>query len=577
MSVWRSSKYSTSTRLLIVLLWAYVCVVLSQSQSQEGECGWEDEGACSACGLVIAPSTISNAGLGIFTLKELLPDDLIGHGDMVIPMPSFLTVERTWDDYTWVGRVYQGELDAFVPGLQSLTNSHLALVNIHPHKPAAKVFQDTVDSTPYHHLTTEATTQIPANSELFTVYGDHWFEGRERYQHLSTSQDYALAQTLAQKFDILDNHLAQDWPMELWEVVGDLLATWKRKPSLLNILPQYHDVQQVLQLGIRSLYQSQATKDREELLSPAARCVDGLRPAPSQIHHLGAFATRGYPEGTIITGSPLLQSLQHHWNAKAQIWDSFTKSYKSVNQTSGADDDYALMINYCWSHEQSSIVLCPYGIGISYINHSRKPNVKIQWAPHGQLSQNDAYFQKTPIGLSKSPKGGLSLDYVALRDIQEGEELTVDYGRAWKQALRDFRHTRRNTKESNVEEYNTHQTVFLKTEAEQLVSPYPTDLELKCHPNIMKSTLPLVEDDMWKQIVERELLECHVLERQHLPVSDGSSQILYAVRVWYDGTWRGRGGIPRAYMKWVRKHQPSVFRFPMQLPDAMVPEAWRDS
>jgi hypothetical protein len=310
-----------------------------------------------------------------------------------------------------------------------------------------------------------------------------------------------------------------------------------------------------------------------ELLGNTARCVDGVRPGPSKIHHLGGFTTRAFRKGAIIIGSPILHSLQHHWNSKAGVWDSFTKSYKVVNAT-GADDDYALLVNYCWSHEESSILLCPYGIGISYINHSDKPNTKVQWAPHGQLSQNDEWFDQTPTELSKTNKVGLALDYVALRDIQEGEELTIDYGNAWKEAYREYQ--QRHGTLTDIDNYNKQS--LLTTEAEQVASPYPSDIELKCHPNVMHSELPVdVSQEMWNQVKPSDLLECHILERLLNEVSDGSTLVIYMVRVWYQGTWRGRAGITRTYLKWFVKEQPSIFRFPMQLPDDMIPKAWNDS
>jgi hypothetical protein len=291
---------------------------------------------------------------------------------------------------------------------------------------------------------------------------------------------------------------------------------------------------------------------------------------------MGGFATRSFSKGTTITGSPVLHSLQRDWNAKAQVWDSFTKSYKAIDAT-GAEDEYALLVNYCWSHAQSTILLCPYGVGVNYINHANKPNAKIQWAPHGQLSHDDQSFHQSPTELSKSTRVRLALDYVALRDIREGEEISIDYGRAWQEAYRDFlRRSQSGKTATDVDSYNQHG--ILKTEAEQAASPYPSDIELKCHPNVMKNELPTdASDEMWGQMTNASLIECHVLERQHVPVSDGSTRLLYAIRVWYQGDWRGRGGIPRMFLRWFHKEQPNVFRFPMQLPDSMVSKAWRDA
>ena len=553
------------------------CIIASIAFSRE-ECTWDEKSECSSCKLVVAPSTIPGAGLGIFTLVELQPNELVGYGDLVIPIPPLpLTENNAWEDYSWNGRIYFGELNAFTPGLQSLTNSHMGLVNIHQVRPATKVFENTVDSTPYHDLQTIVDSDvqsIPAGGELFTVYGDHWFEGRERFTGLATSEDYLQAEQLTKDFDKLAKKRYEEhpWQFELWEMVGDVVALWKKRSGLLSVLPQYFDVQQVLQLGIRSLYEYQGTRDLGELMGNSARCVDGIRPGSSEIHHLGAFATRSFSKGAIVIGSPMLHSIKHHWNARAQVYDSFTKSYKAVNST--GDDDYALLVNYCWSHEESSILLCPYGIGVSYINHSDEPNMKIQWAPDGQLSQSNEWFKKTPAELSKTKKAGLSFDYVALREIQEGEELTLDYGKAWKAALREYQQRLETT--AAVDSYNDEN--LLKTEAEQVASPYPSDIELKCHPNVMNNELPMdLMEDIWMQVNQSDLLECHIMERQFAQISDGSTHLLYAVRVWYQGTWRGRAGIARAYLKWFVKEQRSSFRFPMQIPNDMVPRAWKDA
>lgn len=547
---------------------------------EEGECTWDDKSACSACKLVVAPSTIPNAGLGIFTLVELQPNDLVGYGELVIPIPALpLTMDSAFEDYSWNGRIYGGDLSAFAPGLQSLTNSHLALMNIHQVKPATKLYENSVDSTPYHRLETIVDADImniPAGGELFTVYGDHWFEGRQRFTGLANSEDYLEAETLAKKFDQIGKasafHGEYPWENDLWELVIDTVAVWNNRQAFLDILPQYQEVQRVTQLGIRSLYESQATRTMDELLGGKARCLDAIKPGPSKIHGMGAFATRAFRKGDTVTGSPALHSIKTYWNAKAQVWDSSTKSYKAVNETSS--DQYALLINYCWSHEESSILLCPYGMGISYINHSKNPNIEIRWAPNGQLSQRADWFEKTPMELSKTKKVGLALDYVALRDIGEGEELTVGYGTAWEDAYREYQ--RKEGTSTDPSYYNGLE--ILKTESEQVDSPYPSDIELKCHPNVMKNELPMdSSEEMWKQVNAQDLFECHILERQLKEISDGSAQLLYAVRVWYQGNWRGRGGIPRNYLKWFSTAQKSAFRFPMQLPDDMVPRAWKDS
>ena len=46
-----------------------------------------------------------------------------------------------------------------------------------------------------------------------------------------------------------------------------------------------------------------------------------------------------------------------------------------------------VMINYCWSHKETSIFLCPYGTGIHNINHTpaAKTNARVRWANNKEI------------------------------------------------------------------------------------------------------------------------------------------------------------------------------------------------
>lgn len=65
-----------------------IFLLLLGTISAENVC--EINGACGddKCGLYLAPSTIPNAGLGIFTAKPLEAGDTIGNGDIAIPLPD---------------------------------------------------------------------------------------------------------------------------------------------------------------------------------------------------------------------------------------------------------------------------------------------------------------------------------------------------------------------------------------------------------------------------------------------------------------------------------------------------------
>jgi hypothetical protein len=573
--------------MLVLLPLVLPILAKKQQQDTSNTCQTDDDdddsGVCTPipqhnCRLVVAPSTIPNAGLGIFTTVPLKKGELIGYGDMVIPITSILSsLPNPFEDYSWNGRAYGGHLDAFTPGLQSLMNSNLALLNAHQVKPATNVFPNSADSTPYHYLETITEHQVPKGGELFTMYGDHWFEGRgDRFKEVPLEEDYLISEAVVANFSLLgggeehslgggEKHSSFSWEPDLWELV----KSFPFQSKVLKALPDYQDVQQVQQRGIRSLYSPQAARSLKELTSNQSRCLDMIRPGSSTVHQLGAFATQFISKGTVVTGSPILTTSKTRWNTHGQIWDSFTQSYKT--STTGREE-YALVMNYCWGHTSTSLLFCPYGVGVAYLNHGPKPNIKVQWSPCGQISHNCTTLTRTPKELAKSVQVSLGLDYIALRDIAEGEELLVDYGSSWEKSYQE--HMQRAPKpKSSAAEWNTQKTLF--TEAEQAAHPYPDNLELGCHPSVMGAKLQPGEKDLWKR--DTKPLECQILERHELTAAN-PQYVTYAVRVFYQNTWRGRAGIPREFVRLFEKKGPqqTPFRHPMQLPDDMVPENWRD-
>jgi hypothetical protein len=96
-----------------------------------------------------------------------------------------------------------------------------------------------------------------------------------------------------------------------------------------------------------------------------------------------------------------------------------------------------LVINYSFGHRNSTLHLTPYGAMVNYINHKSAndgdgPNVRVQWPTKELVAYKPDWLSKDIEFLRDSVgKIGLSFDYVALRDIKEGEEVTMDYGDEW--------------------------------------------------------------------------------------------------------------------------------------------------
>ena len=158
-----------------------------------------------SCGLYLAPSTIPNAGLGVFTTRPLQEGQVVDTpSDLCIPI-----VDQKWhmgrkdffwtpSEYVWNGDVmnmhHESEVrngvKGFCPGaLDCATNCNLALINVGkstPHWDTAGLHRQTDEGagaiSPYRGGTTPVIADIPAGGELFKHYGDHWYVGWNEYE-----------------------------------------------------------------------------------------------------------------------------------------------------------------------------------------------------------------------------------------------------------------------------------------------------------------------------------------------------------------------------------------------------------
>ena len=149
------------------------------------------------CTLFMAPSTIPGAGLGIFTGINRNVGDIVGQGDVIIPVSDLefhFSANENYDpqfyydptkEYVWAGgqmgvqfesAAEERGVSAFVPGIDCVVNCHLGLLNVdngHPifyngglHRskdPGTGAFTQMFNSTTFvKHF-------IPAGGELFKV------------------------------------------------------------------------------------------------------------------------------------------------------------------------------------------------------------------------------------------------------------------------------------------------------------------------------------------------------------------------------------------------------------------------
>lgn len=225
---------------------------------------------------------------------------------------------------------------------------------------------------------------------------------------------------------------------DLYNVMKVLKVSHKTPGSsfagrVLNALPDsYEDAKWAHKHSLQDLHQPAATHSLE-YLRENGRCMDHIRSGKSKIEQAGrgAFATRDLPAGTVITTTPL-----HHVHDEAFVnmynftsLDETGEYVRITDQVVGKQ----LILNYCFGHPASTLLVCPYGSGISYINHNREEaNVKVRWAENFPLGHNASVVEDGPFSIFReTEKAMLSFDYVATKDISANDELFLDYGDEW--------------------------------------------------------------------------------------------------------------------------------------------------
>jgi hypothetical protein len=339
-------------------------------------------------------------------------------------------------------------------------------------------------------------------------------------------------------------------------------------------------------------------------------CLDNLKPGPSTIRHAcrGAFAARRLQRGSIVAPVPVipltsnsLLSVKHH------------ESGRLVQSEQ-------LLRNYCYGHSNSSLLLFPYSSMVNLINHpgdGQSPNVRLQWA------QSSYQYFDTPFPVLQESSTRLLLELVALRDIEAGEELYMDYGKdwvdAWNSHLQNWEEEINEAVIIQSQQMNAHKNHYrLRTLSEQRFDPYPDNVFTGCFYSYSNRTsyaiLQLeqqkakVATDQWKHIKgiyeTRNLRPCLVLDRH--PTNTAADQkrqpddILYKynVRIMnYPGLPEKERippgihyvvtDVPRNAIEFIDKiyttdqHLPSAFRHHIGMigedeDDVIFPHQWMD-
>jgi SET domain len=311
-------------------------------------------------------------------------------------------------------------------------------------------------------------------------------------------------------------------------------------------------------------------------------CIDKIEIGISHIADAGrgAFARKRLQRGEVVAPAPL-QAFRD----------------RKVFQKTQPEQLY---VNYCLQPADSTMLFFPYGQAVNLINHSSKqPNVQWRWSSklslhHSQwldLSLEEFWKVATP--------GGLILEVVALRDIEPGEELLINYGEAWEKAWET--HVSQWRPPTNSLEYvypaELDETEPLRTVKEQETNPYPLNLGTVCATsNSQRNGGNAV---IWKEPKEGywwdSMTICHILSRdldKHTGDTTYTVSLVFSFNQKRNFAFDPTVGkvdryidinVPRRAIRFIElpymddEHLKEAFRHPLELPSPLVPEAWKNT
>lgn len=464
------------------------CIVSSTSIS-EGEEKVEEEGGCS---LFLAESSIPNSGFGVYTTSGYTKGSEVS-SDIAIPMADILRhlgenaefIRWTHDDYNWIGDfqteyVLAEEVDINAFPLGSLTNFHTYLSNIHP---TGYGYDDSLHSREkdpgvgaytYSSRVVSATRDIKAGEELFSNYGEKWLD--DHHINVPKLVHYHKAGRILEE---MSDRLTDE---DTASMTSDHIDSLQKIVSIFD----FHTAS-LLPKTLSSLKEATVEKIAWETVTPRSmdwikqngKCLDNIYPDKSTIPQAGrgAFAQRSIKKGELITPIPLLQ-IMNKTNATMYGTTTTHNGY----QVRDEDDVIGqhLLLNYCFTHAESSILLCPSTYG-ALINHdSANPNAMYKWSSSWD-STTQQWLQMTYTDIEDQHYKGLSLDIIATRDILPGEEIFFNYGIEWETAWNkhvqtytpDLQKTSASSFQMNADSHP------IRTVTEQ--TPYPSNIMTVCY------------------------------------------------------------------------------------------------
>jgi hypothetical protein len=217
------------------------------------------------------------------------------------------------------------------------------------------------------------------------------------------------------------------------------------------------------------------------------------------------------------------------------------------------------------------MLLCPYGLLTALINHSAEnPNAKIQWS---KTMRHPEWRDQLIDSWGDEYHTGLQIDFVALRDIKENEEILIDYGEAWDRAWQE--HVRNFVPRENYApayELNAMEDLVYRTIEDR---PYELDdVQLRCRSWYLQNFFKISRNGSGCRILKRLGEDRYLVQLVNYENDDVEATTTFKTKgvLW---------AVPSdafylVDMPYERDHlQFNAFRHAMMIPDEMFPESWK--
>ena len=594
----------------------------------------------SACRVYLGPSSLTtdeDPKLGLYAGVDYDEGDQVGNPDIGIPIVDF---RENFDRPNEVSKAIVAFLEAFfwsgdyggaqqegnrtttlaIPGCGALANYHAGTHNVDWVQgsallhdggdlfPSGKSHPARGAISPYFNFTMRAVKPIKKGMELFANFGELWDkETKDIYGDTLKRVDYEEADKVLEKIlDFMEKYESQMTPQTKDDVLDFILgkilgtAAGRRAKAVRSLIPAHPGkLQAVRDMGGTFAYRNPDLVKTQKWLDKHAACVDNLEPKASTIPEAGrgAFAKRELKQGQLIAPVPLLHigdsDVMYMFDIVSKHSDTDQESFEIDHDNPRGEQ---LILNYCFSHPESSMLLFPVSPMINLINHgnSEKANARLSWSKHKYYGTTFDAHDMVPSELAKYRYISLVLELTALRNIAPGEEILIDYGseweKAWNEHMASFKETDWPLRAQDLKvEYKTKPYLL---EAELDENPYPPGVATACFATVIEAedgTRKANDDGVeiarfagpadFANFTGGDRYICQIIDRR-----ESDNFFNYTVITEKGGESINQiENVPHWAITFVNLpytsdiHYPKSFRHPIGVPDVIYPQAWRDN